>query len=157
MLLWGRHFIHIQKSQHSRVHALFSWCSNRLVARRRTPLRCMEKQHSIPNQINIRPMVRVAQKKAKAMQMEKMTLDSSTRFRDVHGSREALSCSLSALTVINDVTTVTISRTSIVVPMAALLRRLNGRLRSKCQASWCRAFLQKDRKKTEILFQMSNS
>lgn len=80
-------------------------------------------------------MVRVAQKKAKAMQTEKMTLDSSTRFRDVHGSREALFCSLSALTVINDVTTVTIRRTSIVVPMAALLRRLNGRLRSKCQAS----------------------
>lgn len=134
-------YTHFVISDTTHRYALFSLSSNRRVARRNIPLRWIEKQHSTPNQIITNPTVSVAQKKAKAIQIEKTMLESSTRFGEISGSLAAFSYSLSALTVINDVTMVTIRRNNMAVPRIALLRRLNGRFRSKCQASWCKAFL----------------
>lgn len=135
-------YTHFVISNTAHRYALFSLSSNRRVARRNIPLRWIEKQHSTPNHIITSPTVSVAQKKAKAIQIEKTMLESSTRFGEISGSLAAFSYSLSALTVINDVTMVTIRRNNMAVPRIALLRRLNGRFRSKCQASWCKAFLE---------------
>lgn len=126
-------------------YALFSLCNNWTVARRKTPRRCIVKQHSTPNHINNRPTVKVAQKNAKAMHTENITLDSFRFFLDIHGSPAAFSYSLSAPTVSSDITQVTRRRTIRAVPSIALFRLLKGRFRSRCQASWWKAFPKNDK------------
>ena len=113
--------------------------NTRRCARRMMDLRCITKQHSMPNQMMISPIVRVAQKNEKAIQIENTMLDSSTSSCEYHGFVVIRLKSRSALTVSSDVTHVTITRKMIMAPISARFRRLNGLDRSICHCNCCKA------------------